>query len=82
VRERERLIRLFTQKGEKPDEITRIVAISEVLGGGTRGRWREPIFGIDELDHVLPQIFFGPIDVVSFSGEVEGAEMASIEVNK
>lgn len=72
VRERERLIHLFTQKGERPDEINRIIAMSQVLNGGTRGRWQEPIYGIDELEHVLPQIFLGPVAVVSFSGEVEG----------
>lgn len=70
ARERDRLIKLFTREGERPDEVNRIVAISEVLNGSTRGRWAEPIYGIDELDQVLARIFVGGVEIVSFTGVV------------
>ena len=71
ARERDRLIWLFTRKGEKPDEINRIVAVSEVLRGMTRGRWTEPVYGIDELDQVLVSILGAPVEVVSFTGMLD-----------
>jgi hypothetical protein len=67
-RERQRLVRLFTQRGEYPSEIDRIVAISTILRGATRGKWREPVYGIDELDLVLAQVVSGPVEIVSFTG--------------
>lgn len=68
VRERNRLRELFK---ELPEEAGRIVAFDEVLRGSLRGRFAAPIFGIDEVEFVLEQLVRGPVEVISFSGEVE-----------
>lgn len=69
TREQDRLVRTFA--GSAPEVTARIVTIHDVLLGRTQGRWESPVFGIDELDQVLAAIFYGPVEVVAFSGEVE-----------
>ncbi len=86
MRERDRLVRLFIgqwtaeQKPVSPtdpkplplpDDARRIVTLDEILRGATRGMWPDPVYGIDELDQVLAGMLRGPVEIVSFSGEVE-----------
>jgi len=68
MRERDRLLRLFV---DLPKLGRRIVTLDMILRGATRGMWPDPIYGIDEVDQVLAQLLRGPVEVVSFSGEVE-----------
>jgi hypothetical protein len=73
VRERDRLANLLAKEGADQEEINRIIAISEILNGATRGRWHGAIYGVDELDGVLQTLFSGPVEVVAFTGAIESS---------
>jgi|SRR5579864_2760171 len=72
ARERDRLFNLLNLSGGGGVG-KRIITLGDVTSGLTRGRWREPVYGIDELDLVLRQLLLGPVEVISFSGELEVA---------
>lgn len=70
ARERDRLRQLLEKENAPEDKAMRVVALSELLAGAHRGRWKAPIYGVDELDQVLRQLLGGPVALVTFTGEL------------
>lgn len=56
----------------------RIWTVEEVVSGRARGMLHRPVWGVDDLDMVLPQLLGGAVDLVTGTG---GVKMLHFEDN-